>query len=410
MNTQDTETPSAGSAPTRPTDDEINVLDLLIVIAKHKRVVLGFPLIACTVSAVILLLMPNIYTATARIMPPQQNQSAAAAAVAAALGGLGGAGAIGSALGLKNPNDLYVAMLKSDSVADRMIERFNLRERFQADSLVEARKALAKISSITAGRDGLIVIAVDDRSPQQAADMANAYVEELNRLTQRLAVTEASQRRLFLERELNIVKENLAAAESGLKSTQERTGLIQPEQQGRAIFEAFAELRARIAAKETELAALRTFSTDKNPNLVRAQQELKSLREQLARLETAQASEKGNVLVPTTLVPEAGMEYLRRMRDVKYYETLFELLAKQYELAKIDEAKDSVIIQVVDKATPPDRKSKPKRALILALIGVGASIAAVIWAFVREGWEQSKQLPEQARRLEQLRVYMGRRR
>jgi tyrosine-protein kinase Etk/Wzc len=240
----------------------------------------------------------------------------------------------------------------------------------------------------------------------RAAEIANAYVEELDKLTNSLAVTEAAQRRLFFERQLKQAKDDLTEAEIALKLTQEKTGLIKLDDQGRAIIEAVATLRAQIAAKEVELRALRSFATEQNPDYVRNQQQLAGLRAELIKLERSHTSGAGDILVPTGKVPEAGLEYVRKFRDVKYYEAIFELLAKQFEVAKIDEAKDAAIIQVVDKAIKMDRKSRPKRAVIaIAATSIGAFIA-VVWAFLKEASEQARRNPNQARRLELLRNYL----
>jgi uncharacterized protein involved in exopolysaccharide biosynthesis len=370
-----------------PQRDERPLLEFLVLLAKHKRLILACQLVTAVAVGIVLWLLPNVYTGTARLMPPQQGQSAASAALGLLAGAAGGMpGGIGQALGLKNPNDLYVGILKSDTIADRIIERFGLRARYDEDTLVETREALAKQVSITTGRDGLIVIQVDDEDPKVAADMANAYVEELDRLSQQLAVSEASQRRLFFERELAAVRDKLAGAEDALRAAQEKTGLIQPEGQAKAMFDAITELGARIAAKEVELASLRTFATPQNPKVLRAEEEAASLKRQLARLESADAGKRaqGDIRVPTSQVPEAGLEYLRRARDLKYQETLYELLAKQYELAKIDEGKDAALIQAVDRATPPDYKSRPKRGLLLVVALFLATLAGIGWALLRE--------------------------
>lgn len=390
----------------QPEDDTINLLDLAIVLAKHKKTILGVPLIAAVLVAGISLLMPNIYTAKTVILPPQQGQSSASAM----LGQLAGlAGGVGSSLGIKNPNDLYVGMLKSRTVADSIITRFKLQELYEKDTMAATYKALDKVVSISAGKDGLISVEVSDVDPERAADMANAYIEELYKLTNTMAVTEASQRRLFFEKQLNQAKEGLAQAEVALKETQEKTGLIQMDAQGTAIITAIGELRAQIAAKEVELSAMRTFATEQNPDYQRTQQALASLRGQLAKLERNKSG-TGDVFIPTGQVPEAGLEYVRKLRDVKYYETIFELLAKQYELAKVDEAKDTSIIQVMDKAVAPDRKSKPKRALMVIMSAVGMGFLMLIWVFVREASEKAGQDPEQAMRLKTLRSYLAWRR
>jgi uncharacterized protein involved in exopolysaccharide biosynthesis len=383
-------------------EDEISLLDLLIVLAKHKKMIVGVTFSAALIAIVVSLLLPNIYTGTAKVLPPQQSQSTAAML----LGQLGGlAGLAGGSVGIKNPNDLYVGMLKSRTVADSIIVRFDLQKLYGLQTMVETRKEFANNSGITAGRDGLITIEFDDEDPKRAAAIANAYVEELDNLTQALAVTEAAQRRLFFERQLRQAKEELSKAEVALKVTQEQTGLIKLDDQGRAIIEAVAALRGQIAAKEVELRAMRTFTTENNPDYVRVQQQLAGLRGELTKLERAQVSGGGDILLPTGKVPEAGLEYLRKYRDVKYQETIFELLAKQFEAAKIDEAKEAAIIQVVDQAIPPDRKSKPKRALIVTGFALIASILAILWSFVREARERAIKDPLQAARFAALRKH-----
>jgi len=390
-------------------EDERSLLDFFILLAKHKRLIAAWQLGTTLIAGVVLWLLPNVYTGTARIMPPQQGQSTALAAVGMLAGAAGGGAmpAIGQALGLKNPNDLYVGILKGDTISDRIIGRFGLRARYGEDTLIETRDALAKVVNITTGRDGLIVVQVDDEDPKIAADMANAYVEELDRLTQQLAVTEASQRRLFFEHELAAVREKLGVAEDAMRAVQEKTGLIQPDGQAKAIFDAITDLGVRIAAKEVEIAALRTFATAQNPKVLRAQQEVASLKSQLARLENADFGKRtqGDIRVPTAQVPEVGLEYLRRMRDIKYQETLYEVLAKQYELAKIDEGKDAALIQAVDSAVVPDYKSRPKRGLLLVVALFLGTLAGIGCAIARErmaGWNG-------APKLERLRSYLRRR-
>lgn len=377
-------------------EQEVSLLDLLIILAKHKKLILGMPLATAVIALGITLLMPNIYTASARILPPQQQQSTAAAM----LGQLGAlAGVAGGALGIKNPNDLYVGMLNSRTVADNLISRFKLKERYEKQTMVETYKALAEVVNITAGKDGIIAIEVDDIDPRLAADMANTYVDELYKLTQTLAVTEASQRRLFFEKQLKLAKENLVNAEVSFKQTQEKTGILQLDAQGQAMLEAVGSLRAQIAAKEVELEASRTFATEQNPDYLRTKQELFGLKEQLAKYEKSGETN----LVPIRRLPAAGLDNIRKMRDMKYYETLYELLAKQYEMARVDESKDSSIIQVLDKAVTPDRKSKPKRALIIVFTAASAAFLAVLIAFMRESMEKATLDPGRSARLTSLR-------
>jgi uncharacterized protein involved in exopolysaccharide biosynthesis len=387
---------------------EITVLDIGLMILKRKKLVFGLPLLASTLALSITLMMPNIYTATTRIMPPQQSESSTAmlfGALSGMTGGLGGS--LGSALGLKSPNDLYAGILKSQTIADRIIDRFKLKELYEEPTEVETRKALVRMTSISAGKDGLIVIEVDDEDPKRAADMANAYVEELDRLTQQLAISDAGRRRVFFERELRATRDRLGEAELAMKAVQEKSGLIQPDGQAKAIFDAYAESRVRVAAKEVEISSMRTFATENNPDLIRAREELAGLKAELAKLEKAQGGRRpGDLLVPTGNVPEAGLQYSRRLREVKYQEALFELLAKQFEMAKIDEAKDAVLIQVIDRALPPDLKSKPKRALIAMLTGLLSGLFGVLVAVALEATQRTVADPAQAQKVALLKTYL----
>lgn len=361
--------------------DEISLLDILIVLAKHKKLILGLPFLAAVITAAITLLMPNWYTATAKLLPPQQSQSNAVA-ILGQLGALSGGAS--SALGLKNPSDIFVAMLKSRTVADAIIERFNLNELYDEKYLQDTRKSLFKNVDITAGREGVITLEVDDKSPQRAAEMANAYVEELEKLTRKLAVGEAGQRRLFFEQQLKQAKDDLTQAEMQLTKFQVEKKVLNPQGQASLTISAAAGLQAQIAAKEVQIAALRSFATQENPDLLRAQEELGGLRSQLAKVGRSGTSDVGDVLLSMGKAPQEGAEFLRKFRDVKYYETLFELLAKQYEIARIDEAKDATLIQVLDRAVIPERKSRPKRSLAVLTVFVLVFLVAVLLVINRE--------------------------
>jgi len=394
----------SSATPISSDDDEISLLDLLIVLAKHKRIVLGAPFVAAIAAATYSLLLPNIYTGTTRVLPPQQGASAASALLSQLGGGAGGLiGAAGGALGIRNPNDLYVGMLKSRTVADNLIVRFDLNKVHQQKLQSNTRNILVGSTTIAAGRDGIITIDVDDKDPKRAAELANAYVDELMKLTKILAVTEASQRRLFFERQLVQAKDNLTAAEIFARQGLQKGGLAQVDAQGRSMIEVTARLRAQISAKEVQRGAMRTFAAEGNPELQRTQQELEALRRELSRIEgsspiaaVGRGDASGN----------SGLDNLGRLRDVKYYEFLYELLAKQYELAKIDEAKDATVIQVMDRAIEPDRKSKPKRSLIVLLSAMVALFVGIIWAFAREAIAKTGSDPQQADRLQAIRRYL----
>ena len=399
------ETGRASSAPA--TDDELDLLDVMIAIAKHKALVLGAPLIVAGLVALATFMMPNIYTATARILPPQQTPSMAAAV----LNQLGGALAEtpGVTWGIKNPNDIYVGMLKSRTVADHLIERFKLRRLYHKKTLVATREVLERTTNIIAGRDGLITISVDDENPGRAAALANAYVDELDTLNNSLAITGASQRRLFFEKQLKQAKDELASAETAFTKIQERTGIIKLDAQGNAIIDAVAKLKAQIAAKEVQITSMRSFAAAKNPDLSRTELELSGLRKQLRKLEASHSTTDGDVMVPTSRVPQLRLEYIRQARNVKYHEALFELLAKQYEIARLDESRNVSLIQVLDRAVPPDRRSKPKRLLITLVAGTVTGLISILWALLVEFTQRVRRNPHQAPRLEILLGHLLRR-
>ncbi len=381
-------------------DDEISLLDLAIVLAKFKKLILGLPVLVGALTVGVTLLMTPIFTATTAILPPQQSQSTASAL----LGQLGGlAGIAGAATGIKNPSDLYVGMLKSRTVADAMIARFDLVNYYEDEFVEDARESLGDVSSFSAGKDGIITISVDDKDPELAAKMANAYVEELNKLTEVLAVTEASQKRLFFERQMVDARDRLVAAEIEARSAMERGGLASIDAQGQAMIGVTARLRGQISVKEVEIGAMRAFAAEENPRLKAAQQELLALQTELARIEGASALREGQAGAESS----AGATNLQLLRNVKYYETLYQMLAQQFELAKIEEAKDSALIQVLDTAIPPERKSKPKRALIVILAVLAAGFVAVLIAFMKEAALRAAEDPESAERMQLFKKYLS---
>jgi tyrosine-protein kinase Etk/Wzc len=375
--------------------DEISLLDLLIVLAEHKRLIFFITAIFALLAIVISFLLPVRYTATVTLLTPQQNTSIGAA-LASQLGSLGGMAALaGGGLGLKNPNDMFVGMLKSRTVEDAMVQHFELMQEYHKRYLSDARKAFEKHADVDgSGKDGLIRVSVEDRDPDRAAKLANGYVDQFRNLSQHLAITEASQRRLFFEQELEQAKDNLANAEEALKATEQKTGLIQLDSQARALIESAATLRAQITAREVQIQGMQTYATGENAQLIQAQRELDSLRAQLTKLGGSESSTGGELIVPKGLVPEAGLEYARKLRDVKYNETIFDILARQFEVAKLDEAKQGALIQVVDPAIAPDKRSFPKRGLIVLGATALGFFFGVSIALMQAGLKRMKNDPE----------------
>jgi uncharacterized protein involved in exopolysaccharide biosynthesis len=281
---------------------------------------------------------------------------------------------------------------------------------YKKERVVDARRRLDALTEINVGKEGVISITVRDKDPERAAALANGYVDELRQLNQRLAVTEAGRRRIFFEQEVQQAGDELAKAEQALRQTQETTGMIQLDSQSKAMIEAYITMRAQAAAKEAQVEAMRSFATAENPDLVRAQQELAALRAEVARFERGSAS--GSLAdVPLKNVPAAGLEYVRKLREVKYRETLLELLTRQYEIARIDEAKDAAIIQVLDKAQKPELQVRTwqVRTTVAMVIVIMSFLAGVVAIFFVDAVRRVREDPQQAAQFQLLKFYLSQR-
>jgi len=393
-------------------DEEINLLDYLIVLAKRKRFIIKVTLGFAIVAAIVSLIMSPIYEAETKILPPTSNGSGIAGQLMNQLGQLSAiAGIGGGSIAGKTPNELYIGLVKSRTVLDRMIDRFDLMKLYREKYRQYARKKI--LDDVLEVKDdkksGIITINVEDKDPKRAAEMANAFVEELQRLNTGLAITEASQRRLYFEEQLKAAKASLTQAEEGMKSFQEQTGTLQMESQAKTVIEGIGMLRAQIAAKEVELKVMKTYSTKQNPDLQKVEEALRGLRSELAKME-GKGGKGHDPLMPTGRMAQVGMDYAKQLRDVKFNEALYALLLQQYEAAKLDEAKDATIIQVIDKAVPPERRAKPKRTLMTLLAGIIGFFLSVFAAFFMEYRERAKANPEDQERFETLKKYLAFRR
>ncbi len=379
--------------------DSIGILDLAVVLAKNKKRIIIFTVSAMLLAAGATMLIPNKFTARTQVLPPQSQSNSSIL--------LGQLGSLGSLAGgsLKNPNDTYIGILNSRTVADNLITRFKLAGVYDVKLASDARKELQSATVVMSSKENLLSVDVTDKDPKLAAAIANGYIEELQKMTSVLAVTEASRRRLFFEEQLQKTKQALIDAESALKQIQQKTGLIKLNEQAEGAIKAVATVKAEIASKEIALSTMRTSLTSNSPEYIRAQQELSGLRGQLSKLETGANSGRGDISVPTSLVPELGLEYTRSVREVKYQEALFEMFAKQFELAKVDEAKEGTLLQVLDTAVVPDKKSKPQRSLLVALTGILAAIFAVLYAFWHEVKYRIRVNPRNAEQIEKLNIY-----
>jgi len=393
-------------------DDEgpsVSLAELLAWLGQGKRLIATTTVGLGLAGLILAFVLPATYTARVSLLPPgSQQQSGSASALAALGSSLGG---LAGSFAAKTPDELYVALLKSDSVVRELDQRFHLKERYDVKNYEALRKVVTKYIRVTSEKkSGVIQVEVDDDEPKFAADLANALPDELSKLLSRLAVTEAQQRRLFYEQQLKDTKEHLIKAEQDLRTVQEKSGVIVLDKQAEALIGGAAQLRALIAEREVQLKVLRTAATEQNPDVLRMNSELQALRSELNRMESRQGGSSTNaspVDLPVGKIPEAAIDYVRARRELKLQETLLEGIVRQYELAKLDEAKEGASPQLVDKAVPPDHRSKPSRALIvlagflLGLIGSSAFVVfrnysaqareedperAAAWESVRQAW------------------------
>ena len=370
-------------------DDEISLLDLLQTIVDNLRLLVLGPLAVGVLALGISFVMAPTFTAKTQFLPPQAQQSAAAGLLAS-LGGLGGLA--GAAAGLKNPADQFIAYMKSNAVQDGLIERFKLQERYEHKLKDDVRKELTQNTRIAGGKDGLISLEFDDKDPQFAADVANAYVDELRKVLGRLAVTEAQQRRLFFEKQLVQAKDKLTAAEQSLKATGISDSVLKSNPA--SAVAGIAALKAQVTAQEVKVGAMRGYLAETAPDFKQAMTELANLRAQLAK------QDKDD----TTNAPAGQGDYISKYREFKYQETLFELFAKQYELARVDEAREGAVIQVLDAAQPPERKAKPKKALIAIVATLATGFALLLFIFIRQALRNAGGNPQTAQKMATLKA------
>ena len=374
---------------------QIGLVDLLTWIGEGKRLIGAAMAVAAALSLTYAMTLPLIYTAKATFLPPGSQQQSGSAAALAQLGALGG---LAGGLAAKTPDELYVALLKSDTVQRALIDQYNLKKRYDVETYEVMRKELSKYVRISSDKkSGLIAVEVDDEEPKFAAELANAHAKEVTKVLGRLAVSEAQLRRVFFEQQLTETKERLIKAEMGLRSVQEKSGMIVLDKQAEALIGGAATLRAQIAEREVQMKVLRTGATDQNPEVMRLGSELRALRGELARMESSQGGISGSAVdLPVGKLPEAAIDYVRARRELKLQETLLESMVRQYEIAKLDEAKEGPVLQQVDVALPPDRKSKPARAVIVAASIVLALLAATVFVVWRRYMALSRELDPQS--------------
>lgn len=383
---------TSADSPIKDTDTkyEINLIGHIELLLNYKKLIMALVLAAFVASAIVSMILPVRYTATARILPPKESAGAMNPLLTKAEGMLGGLA--GDLMGQKAPSELYVGILKSRTVADDLIQKFELRKRYNLAYIEDIYAKLAGRSRILADKNSrIIVVAVEDENPERAAQMANAYVDALDRINRKINITEGQKKRVFLEERLSRIRADLTRAETGLKEFQERHKLVSLEEQAKATIDVAAEIKGEIIAAQTKLEIQRQFGTQRQSEAVMLMAEIEELQRQLAAIQSGgpeSDSQDRNIqrtdsdlFIPIATMPDLGLKLARLTRKAKIQEKIFELMTTQLELAKMEEAKDVNIIQVLDRAVPPEKKSYPNRRAMVLLSTLSALFGALVLAF-----------------------------
>ncbi|MDR1908112.1 MAG: hypothetical protein LBQ43_04625 [Holosporales bacterium] len=372
-------------------EQERTLYESLLIFDQRKKLIATLVLLFGGGSVLYCLFATPIYRAETHIMPSSQGSSSAASAMLSQLGGLGGMIGLG---GISTNGQLFIGVLRSQTVVDKIIDQFNLMELYKGKYRLKMRDLVISdiLSTAEDSKSGIVTVAAVDENPDRAAKMANAFVEELKNVLQSLTIGEAAQRRVFFEQQLIQSRKTLDDVEDELQRYQEKSGLVVMEPQFQAMLESISTMRAQVAAKEVELSSLRTYAQSDNPSLKRATTELVALRTELSKLEQQQVQKTNDENQTTSLrdAPQLGLEYQRRLRDVKYASAMYDVMMRQFETAKIDEARETMMVQVIDPAIPPDYKYKPKRAQIILLATLVGLCIGLTWTLIADYIETMK--------------------
>jgi uncharacterized protein involved in exopolysaccharide biosynthesis len=364
-------------------EDEPNLLDYWRVLVKHKRLI-GLTVCATVVTSVIVsLLLPKIYASTASILPPRQEAGNIAFQLPGGLDGLGG-----DYLGIESPVNLWMGILKSRTIKDAVITRLDLINVLEKENLEDARGALNTMVMFKKSKEKIISITVESRDPELAADLANAFIEELDQLITEHVMTSGKRKRVFVEKRLVEAKASLGEAEEAVRAFKEKNRAVKLDSQAETIFEAIGTVKGQLMAKEVELQTLLSYATQNYPRAEILKTEVEELKERLRELEEGKKGSSNphqkDVFIPTVRMPDLSLRYARLLRDAKVQETLYEFLIQQYEVARIEEVKDTPTVEVLDRAVIPEKRAKPRRKFIVVFSTVFAFFIAVFLSFFME--------------------------
>ena len=381
----------------------------------RRRLILRSAIIGLALSTAAAFMIPKQFESTTRLMPPDQANSSMAMLAAAANGPAGAnLGAVaGNLLGMKSSGALFIGILQSRTVQDDLVNKFDLRKTYGVRLLADARKNLGTNTEISEDRkSGIITIQVTDENPQRVAAMAQEYVEELNRVVTRLNTSSAHRERMFLEERLAQVKQDLESAEKRFSEYASKNAAIDIEAQGKAMIGAAAALEGQLIAAQTDLQSMKQIYTESNVRVRATQARVDELQRQLQKLggkfdgatEAGSGNEKS--LYPSLRqLPLLGVSYADLYRTTKVQEAIFETLTREYELAKVQEAKETPSVKMIDPPDVPERKSFPPRFEIIALGTMLATSIAILWTFANTTWEKTD--PQDPQKLLALEVYQA---
>ena len=394
-------TPTAGRQNVE--EYESDLLDYARVIWRYKWLIVVLCLVSVLGTLAFTLRMQKVYESTTTLLIPKEGGGGG---LLSALAASGLAQQVpGISIPSLTPNrDTVVSILKSRTVAEAVVQKFKLQERYQLEFLQDAIRRLQAISAVSVSKEGVIAVKVDETDPQLAAQMANFFVEQLDRLVAQFGSGDASRQRAFIAEQLALSKKSLEVAEESLRRFQERNRAIVLQEQTRGAIEAAARLKGEMMASEVQLQVMRNFATESNPEVISLRRRVDEMRRQLGQMQYGEelgrpggrAGGRQEIYVPFARVPEVGLELARQTRELKVQETLVTLLAQQLEQAKIAEAKDMPNVQVLDRAVPAERHFKPRVRLSMLIGGVVSLFVAVFLALLWEHLRAASSRPRRA--------------
>jgi capsule polysaccharide export protein KpsE/RkpR len=363
----------------------------------ERRLLCQFACVGLALSIAIAFLIPARYGSSAQLMPPDSESNSTLALVAGLSAGQGGMGALaGDLLGIKSTGALFVGVLGSRTVQDRIVQRFDLKKEYRVGLEQAARQRLAENTSVSEDRkSGIISLSVTDRDPKRAAAIAGAYVEELNTLMAQLTTSSARREREFLEQRLNAVKQDLDSAEKDFSQFASKNGTIDITEQGKAMVGSAATLEGQLIAAQAEVEGLKQIYSDNNVRVRTVQARINELRRQLEEMSgkavapsSSDETASGSLYPSIRELPILGVPYADLYRRLKIEEAVYETLTKQYELAKVEEAKEIPTVKVLDLPEVPEKKSYPPRLFIMIAGTLGSLALGIVWVVGRSRWQE----------------------